>query len=80
MSADPRRFDGLERVVRDTRRELNSLKTTVLARLGLHVHTDTTEDLEFTDSATGVILVDRVTGSRYRLTVSSGTLSVELVV
>lgn len=36
--SDARRFDQLERVVRDTRRQLDDLTSTILARLGTHTH------------------------------------------
>jgi len=36
--SDTRRFDSLERVVRDTRRLLDDTSGTVLARLGTHTH------------------------------------------
>jgi len=36
--SETRRFDSLERVVRDTRRLLDDTATTVLARLGTHTH------------------------------------------
>lgn len=38
MKDEIRRFDPLNRVVRDTRRDVDSLKSTVLARLGTHTH------------------------------------------
>src|SRR5690606_30889075 len=36
--SDIRRFDSIERVVRDTRRELQDVKSTVLSRLASHTH------------------------------------------
>lgn len=33
-----RRFDGIERTVRDTRRKLDDVESTVMTRLATHVH------------------------------------------
>jgi hypothetical protein len=38
MATDPRRFDRIERVVRDERRKLDDIKSTVLSRLASHTH------------------------------------------
>lgn len=37
--ADQRRFDGIEKVVRDARRKLDDVESTVLTRLASHAHT-----------------------------------------
>ncbi len=38
MALDPRRFDQIEKVVRDTRRGLDDTTATILARLAAHTH------------------------------------------
>lgn len=38
MATDPRRFDSIEKVVRDERRRLDDTASTVLARLSAHTH------------------------------------------
>jgi hypothetical protein len=38
MATDPRRFDQIEKVVRDNRRNLDDVQSTVLARLAAHTH------------------------------------------
>ena len=38
MTSDIRRFDSIERVVRDQRRRVDDLQSTVMARLATHVH------------------------------------------
>lgn len=47
MADDVRRFDQIERVVRDTRRKVDDVESTVLARLATHTHNGTAlDDLE----------------------------------
>jgi hypothetical protein len=38
MATDPRRFDQIEKVVRDNGRQLNDAQSTILARLAAHAH------------------------------------------
>ena len=49
--SDVRRFDSIERVVRDQRRKVDDLQSTVMARLASHVHAPAALD-QFEDDVT----------------------------
>lgn len=40
MASDPRRFDDITKVVRDSRRQLDDVQSTVLSRLAAHKHAE----------------------------------------
>ncbi|HEX5345966.1 MAG TPA: hypothetical protein VFW64_02520 [Pseudonocardiaceae bacterium] len=52
MALDPRRFDQIEKVVRDNGRALNDTQSTILARLSSHTHTTMPSGLIVTGSET----------------------------
>jgi hypothetical protein len=72
MAVDPRRFDQIERVVRDTRRGLDDTTSTLLARLGaLRLTRVVTATSEVTTPYTGQTILNTTDLMLYRYTGSA---------
>jgi hypothetical protein len=58
MTTDTRRFDTIERVVRDERRRVDDLQSTVMARLATHTHPAEGDAVTSVNGETGAVVLD----------------------
>lgn len=67
--SDTRRFDSIEKVVKDTVRKLDDTRSTTLSRIATHTHTGGVGTFEY------LILTDQTTGDQYFLYIDNGVIS-----
>lgn len=65
---DSRRFDSIERVVKDTVRKLEDTRSTALSRIATHTHTGGVGTFNH------LILTDQTTGAQYFLYINNGSI------